>query len=225
MKIIIAGGGTGGHLFPGIAIAEEFLRRDQTSSILFVGTRKGLEQRVLDNMGFNLHALDVEGIKGRGITKVLGALLKIPRSIIESYRLIQSFCPDIVIGVGGYASGPAVMTARLMGIKTAIAEQNALPGITNRILGKSRRQDIRDLPGNKEMVSRKKDYSLRKPCQGGLSSRNTGSGKNSGQVFASYFWRKPGRPRHKYGGPRFSPSSYEDQGQVKDYTPNRECGY
>jgi UDP-N-acetylglucosamine--N-acetylmuramyl-(pentapeptide) pyrophosphoryl-undecaprenol N-acetylglucosamine transferase len=136
MKIIIAGGGTGGHLFPGIAIAEEFLRRDQTNSILFVGTKKGLEQRVLGNMGFNLHALDVEGIKGRGIIKTLGALLKIPRSIVESCRLLRAFHPDIVIGVGGYASGPAVMTARLMGIRTAIAEQNALPGITNRILGK-----------------------------------------------------------------------------------------
>ncbi len=136
MKVIIAGGGTGGHLFPGIAIAEEFLRRDQASSVLFIGTKKGLEQRVLGNMGFNLHTLDVEGIKGRGITKALGALLKIPRSLIESYRLIRAFCPDIVIGVGGYASGPAVMAAYFMGIKTAIAEQNALPGITNKILGK-----------------------------------------------------------------------------------------
>ena len=136
MKVIIAGGGTGGHLFPGIAIAEEFLRRDQTNSILFIGTKRGLEQRVLGNMGFNLHTLDVEGIKGRGLAKALGALLKIPRSLVESYRLIRAFCPDIVIGVGGYASGPAVMTAHFMGIKTAIAEQNALPGITNRILGR-----------------------------------------------------------------------------------------
>jgi UDP-N-acetylglucosamine--N-acetylmuramyl-(pentapeptide) pyrophosphoryl-undecaprenol N-acetylglucosamine transferase len=136
MKVIIAGGGTGGHLFPGIAIAEEFLRRDQTSSILFIGTKRGLEQRVLGNMGFNLRTLDVEGIKGRGLAKALAALLKIPRSLVESYRLILAFCPDIVIGVGGYASGPAVMAARLMGIKTAIAEQNALPGITNRILGR-----------------------------------------------------------------------------------------
>src|SRR5512136_279980 len=136
MKVIIAGGGTGGHLFPGIAIAEEFLRRDETNSILFMGTKRGLEKRVLGDMGFNLCTLDVEGIKGRGIVKALGAILKIPRSLAESYRVIRAFRPDIVIGVGGYASGPAVMTARLMGIKTAIAEQNALPGITNRILGR-----------------------------------------------------------------------------------------
>jgi UDP-N-acetylglucosamine:LPS N-acetylglucosamine transferase len=82
MKVIIAGGGTGGHLFPGIAIAEEFLRRDHASSILFVGTNRGLEKRVLGKMGFNLHSLDVEGIKGRGIAKALGAILKIPRSLV-----------------------------------------------------------------------------------------------------------------------------------------------
>jgi len=156
MKIIIAGGGTGGHLFPGIAIAEEFLRKDQTSGIIFVGTKKGLEQRVLGNMGFNLQTLDVEGIKGRGIIRSLGALLKIPRSLVESYRLIRAFCPDIVIGVGGYASGPAVMTARLMGIKTAIAEQNALPGITNRILGRFVDRIFLTFPETKKWFPEKK---------------------------------------------------------------------
>ena len=135
MKIIIAGGGTGGHLFPGIAIAEEFLKRDQKNNILFIGTERGLEKRILGNMGFDLRTLDVEGVKGRGITKTIGALRKIPRSLFQSYRLIRDYCPDIVIGVGGYASGPAVMAAHFMGIKTAIAEQNALPGVTNRILG------------------------------------------------------------------------------------------
>jgi UDP-N-acetylglucosamine--N-acetylmuramyl-(pentapeptide) pyrophosphoryl-undecaprenol N-acetylglucosamine transferase len=135
MKIIIAGGGTGGHLFPGIAIAEEFLKRDQKNNILFIGTERGLEKRILGNMGFDLRTLDIEGVKGRGITKTIGALRKIPRSLFQSYRLIRDYCPDIVIGVGGYASGPAVMVAHFMGIKTAIAEQNALPGVTNRILG------------------------------------------------------------------------------------------
>jgi len=136
MKVIIAGGGTGGHLFPGIAVAEEFLRRDRTSSILFVGTKKGLEATVLGESGFHLQTLDVEGIKGKGFAKAISALLKIPRSLIESYGLIHTFAPDIVVGIGGYASGPAVLTAHLMGIRTVITEQNALPGITNRILGR-----------------------------------------------------------------------------------------
>jgi len=136
MNVIIAGGGTGGHLFPGIAIAEEFLKRDRAHNILFIGTERGLEKKILGNVGLPLQTLNVEGVKGKGIFKALGALLKIPQCMIESYRLIREFGPDIVIGVGGYSSGPTVLTACFMGIKTAIAEQNALPGVTNRILGK-----------------------------------------------------------------------------------------
>ena len=136
MKVIIAGGGTGGHLFPGIALAEEFLKRDQGSEVLFVGTRRGIEARILGELGYRLATLDVEGIKGRGFGKALAALLKIPRSMIRSWAIIREFRPDIVIGVGGYASGPAVLAAYLMGLPTVVAEQNALPGLTNRILGR-----------------------------------------------------------------------------------------
>jgi len=133
--MIIAGGGTGGHLFPGIAIAEEFLKRDPANRVLFIGTKRGLEQRVLGNLGYPLETLKVEGIKGRGPLKVVSSLLKIPGSLRDSFRILRAFEPDLVIGVGGYASGPAVLAARLAGIPTAIAEQNAFPGLTNRILG------------------------------------------------------------------------------------------
>jgi UDP-N-acetylglucosamine--N-acetylmuramyl-(pentapeptide) pyrophosphoryl-undecaprenol N-acetylglucosamine transferase len=136
VKILIAGGGTGGHLFPGVAIAEEFRRRNQTNNVLFIGTKRGLEARVLPQLGFDLETLEVEGIKGRGMARSLAALLKIPRSLIQSRRIIRGFGPDIVIGVGGYASGPAVLAARFMGVPTAIAEQNAIPGETNKILGR-----------------------------------------------------------------------------------------
>ncbi|MFB3924452.1 MAG: undecaprenyldiphospho-muramoylpentapeptide beta-N-acetylglucosaminyltransferase [Syntrophales bacterium] len=135
MKIIIAGGGTGGHLFPGIAIAEEFLRRDSGTAVLFIGTGKGLEKRILPGLGFPLKTMDIEGIKGKGIRKSFAALLKIPWSLVQASRMIRDFKPDIVIGVGGYASGPAVLAAHWMGIRTVIAEQNAIPGVTNRILG------------------------------------------------------------------------------------------
>ncbi len=181
MKVIIAGGGTGGHLFPGIAIAEEILRRDQSSSILFIGTQRGLEKRVLGNMGFNLRTLDVEGIKGRGIAKALGAILKIPRSLVESYRLIRSFCPDIVIGVGGYASGPAVMTARLMGIKTAIAEQNALPGITNRILGRIVDRIFLTFPETKKWFPEKKTIATGNPVRAAFLAGIREAGKSAGK--------------------------------------------
>jgi UDP-N-acetylglucosamine--N-acetylmuramyl-(pentapeptide) pyrophosphoryl-undecaprenol N-acetylglucosamine transferase len=134
--LIIAGGGTGGHLFPGIAIAEEFLRRNRGDRILFVGTNKGIEKRVLGNLGFSLRTIDVEGIKGKGWMKSLDAMFRLPGAMIQSFRIIREFSPELVIGVGGYASGPVVLAARLLGIRTAIAEQNALPGLTNRILGK-----------------------------------------------------------------------------------------
>ncbi|MCD6487076.1 MAG: undecaprenyldiphospho-muramoylpentapeptide beta-N-acetylglucosaminyltransferase [Syntrophobacterales bacterium] len=136
IRIIIAGGGTGGHVFPAVAIAEEFLERSDVQDVLFIGTEKGLEARVLRDMGFTLRMINVEGVKGKGAVKMIVGLLKIPWSIAQSVSIIRNFRPDIVLGVGGYASGPAVIAAHFMGIKTAIAEQNALPGFTNRILGR-----------------------------------------------------------------------------------------
>lgn len=134
--MIIAGGGTGGHLFPGIAIAEEFLRRHPENRVLFIGTERGLEKKILGGLGFPLRTLKVEGLKGRGPIRILPSLLKIPGSLIVSFRILRTFKPAVVVGVGGYASGPAVLAARLLGLKTAIAEQNAFPGLTNRILGR-----------------------------------------------------------------------------------------
>jgi UDP-N-acetylglucosamine--N-acetylmuramyl-(pentapeptide) pyrophosphoryl-undecaprenol N-acetylglucosamine transferase len=136
VKIVIAGGGTGGHLFPGVAIAEEFRRRSTENEVLFIGTNRGLEARVLPQIGFPLATLEVEGVKGRGLIRSLAALAKVPRSLLQSRRIIRDFGPGIVIGVGGYASGPAVLAAHFMGVPTVIAEQNAIPGETNRILGK-----------------------------------------------------------------------------------------
>lgn len=104
--------------------------------MLFVGTNKGIEKRVLGNLGFSLQTIDVEGIKGKGWMKSLAGILRIPISLVQSFRIIRGFSPDLVIGVGGYASGPVVFAAHLLGIRTAIAEQNALPGLTNRILGR-----------------------------------------------------------------------------------------
>ena len=136
LGMIIAGGGTGGHLFPGIAIAEEFLRRDPGNRILFIGTERGLEKKILGGLGLPLRTIPVEGIKGRGALRTAGALGKIPAGLFASFRILRAFRPAIVVGVGGYASGPTVLAARVMGIKTAIAEQNAFPGLTNRILGR-----------------------------------------------------------------------------------------
>jgi len=136
LKVLIAGGGTGGHLFPGIAIAEAFRRRNRDTDILFIGTERGLEKRVLGPLGFRLQTLDVEGIKGRGLRSKLRAVGKLPGSLLAAWRIVRSFSPDLVVGVGGYSSGPVVLAAALLGIPTAIAEQNAVAGTTNRILGR-----------------------------------------------------------------------------------------
>jgi len=135
MRIVIAGGGTGGHLFPGIAIAEEFLKRDNKTQLAFIGTERGIENRLLGQLGYELRKIDIEGVKGRGMKALVKGIYQIPKSLWQSRRILKQFRPDMVVGVGGYASGPAVLMAHYMNIPTAIAEQNAVPGVTNRILG------------------------------------------------------------------------------------------
>mgnify|MGYP000210641308 CR=1 FL=1 len=136
MKMLIAGGGTGGHVFPAIAVAEELIRRGDDNEVLFVGTGRGLEARVIPKAGYRLQTIDVAGLMGKGFMGVLTGLKKIPGSIIRSRAVIREFKPDVVMGVGGYVSGPVVITAHFMGIRTAVAEQNAVPGMTNNILGR-----------------------------------------------------------------------------------------
>lgn len=136
MRIVIAGGGTGGHLFPGIAVAEEFIKRDDKTKVIFIGTQRGIESRLLGQLGYELKEIDIEGVKGRGMKALVKVVYQIPKSLWQSRRILKQFGPDIVVGVGGYASGPAVLAAHFMGLPTAIAEQNAIPGVTNKILAK-----------------------------------------------------------------------------------------
>jgi len=136
MKVLIAGGGTGGHLFPGIALAEEVVTRHHANDVLFVGTERGLEARAVPRAGFRLETIDATGVKGRGLAGWVGGLLRVPRAIAQSMRILRAWRPDVVVGVGGYASFPVVMAAWIAGIPTAIQEQNALPGLTNRVLGR-----------------------------------------------------------------------------------------
>lgn len=136
LSVIIAGGGTGGHVFPGIAIAQEFKRRNPNTQILFVGTSRGLENRIVPREGFELKLIEVSALKRVSLYKRIRALLLLPKSFWAVRKLIQQIKPDVVIGVGGYASGPVVLIAALMGVPTLIAEQNAHPGFTNRVLAR-----------------------------------------------------------------------------------------
>ena len=136
MRVIFAGGGTGGHLFPGLAVAREFQRRDPGTEILFVGTEQGIEFRVLPKAGFKLETLTVKGLKGRGARGLLDALYGVPASVLRSLTIIKKFRPDCVIGLGGYASGPVLLAAKLTGMRCVIMEQNLRPGFTNKILSR-----------------------------------------------------------------------------------------
>jgi len=136
MKLLIAGGGTGGHLFPGVAIAEELRAREPGAGVHFVGTRRGIEARILPELGWDHEFIEVSGLKTVGAAGAVRGLFRLPRALWQSRALLRRHRPDVVVGVGGYASGPVVLMARLAGIPTAICEQNSIPGVTNRILGR-----------------------------------------------------------------------------------------
>jgi UDP-N-acetylglucosamine--N-acetylmuramyl-(pentapeptide) pyrophosphoryl-undecaprenol N-acetylglucosamine transferase len=137
MRLIIAGGGTGGHLFPGIAVAEEFLARDPRNEVLFVGTERGIEARVLPRLGYRLECIAASGMRGTSLLAKVRGVRLLFLSLFQSRKIVREFAPDLVLGVGGYASGPLVLTARRSGCDCYIHEQNALPGLTNRLLARS----------------------------------------------------------------------------------------
>jgi UDP-N-acetylglucosamine--N-acetylmuramyl-(pentapeptide) pyrophosphoryl-undecaprenol N-acetylglucosamine transferase len=136
MRVVIAGGGTGGHLYPGIAVAREILRRDPQAQITFAGTERGIEARVVPREGFELDLLRSAGLKGKSIASLIRGLLLLPLSGVDAWRIISRRGPDLVIGVGGYSSGPVVLAAALRRIPTLLLEQNAVPGLTNRLLAR-----------------------------------------------------------------------------------------
>jgi UDP-N-acetylglucosamine--N-acetylmuramyl-(pentapeptide) pyrophosphoryl-undecaprenol N-acetylglucosamine transferase len=138
MRLLVAGGGTGGHLCPGIAVADEVIRRgaSEVLDVLFVGTSRGIEARAVPAAGYALETLHVTGLKRMGLGGTVRGLFRVPLAILGAWVILRKFKPDVVLGVGGYASGPMVFAAALLGYPTAIQEQNSVPGITNRVLGR-----------------------------------------------------------------------------------------
>jgi UDP-N-acetylglucosamine--N-acetylmuramyl-(pentapeptide) pyrophosphoryl-undecaprenol N-acetylglucosamine transferase len=136
LKVIISGGGSGGHVFPAIAIANEFKKQCPDAEILFVGAKGKIEMEKVPKAGFPIKGLWISGFHRKLALRNLMFPFKLVSSLFKAFGIIQSFKPDVVIGVGGYASGPTLQVATMKGIPTLIQEQNSFPGITNRLLAK-----------------------------------------------------------------------------------------
>ncbi len=136
VRIVMAGGGTGGHLFPGIAVAREALARDPAVTVTFAGTSRGLEAKVIPREGFELDVIRSGGLKGKSIRALGKGVAMLAPSAIDAWRLLTRRAPHVVVGLGGYSSGPVVALAASRGIPTLLMEQNAVPGLTNRLLGR-----------------------------------------------------------------------------------------
>jgi len=136
MRMLLAGGGTGGHLFPAVALAQRLLEQDPDAQVLFVGTERGLEARLLPELGLPLQTIDIRGLVGKDLSAKLALVPKLAKSMAQSRGIIKGFKPDVVVGVGGYASGPVLLAAQMMKVPTLIHEQNAWPGLTNRMLAR-----------------------------------------------------------------------------------------
>ena len=135
MNVVIAAGGTGGHFYPALALAEEFHRQAADTSVTLVGTGRALEQTMLADAPWRMETLRVEGVVGRGMWSSIKALLLIPGAVWQCLRVLRAAKADLVVGTGGYTSPPVVLAASLLGIPRAVVELNAIPGIANRVLG------------------------------------------------------------------------------------------
>ena len=134
-RVILSGGGTGGHIYPAITIAKELAKLDDVE-FLFVGTPNGMESQIIPREGYRFASLEAAGLKRRITIENIGILLKTAGSLFTARKILKEFRPDVVIGTGGYVCGPILLAAALSGIPTLIQEQNVIPGVTNKILSR-----------------------------------------------------------------------------------------
>jgi UDP-N-acetylglucosamine--N-acetylmuramyl-(pentapeptide) pyrophosphoryl-undecaprenol N-acetylglucosamine transferase len=169
MKIIISGGGTGGHIFPALAIAEEIKKRHKSANILFVGAKDRMEMEKIPAAGYRIIGLPVAGFSRKQLTKNFSVIFRLMVSLKKAREIIKEFKPDIVVGVGGYASGPMLRTAARLGIPTLIQEQNSYAGITNRLLAKKTQKICVAYPGMDKYFPADKIVLAGNPVLAGLS--------------------------------------------------------
>lgn len=153
---MVSGGGTGGHLFPGIAVAEAVLESFSNSEIIFVGTGRHTDVRVLERRSFAHAVVKCQGLKGKTVKQRICSILQLPLAMASAVGLIRKFKPDLVLGVGGYVTGPVLMAARLLMVPTCIHEQNSVPGMANRKLGRFVDKVFLSIPGSEQYFDGRK---------------------------------------------------------------------
>ena len=171
MKVIISGGGTGGHIYPAIAIADALKKRDPLIDILFVGARGRMEMEKVPAAGYRIEGLWISGLQRKLTVSNLMFPVKVAHSMIRCSSIVRSFKPDAVVGVGGYASGPLVQVASRMGIPAVLQEQNSYPGITNKLLAKKARKICVAYPGMEKFFQAEKIVFTGNPMRSQLGNK------------------------------------------------------
>ncbi len=182
IRLMLTGGGTGGHLFPAIATAEAMCKRLPGSEILFVGTKRRMDKTSLEQYGFATCAIHSKGLKGKKLWALLQSLLVLPVSCFEAMYQIIRFRPHLVVGVGGYVTGPVIIAAKLLGKQTVIHEQNSVPGLANRKLGTFAEKICLSLPGSEKWFPAEKTVLTGNPVRNAileLAEKETGKTKQS----------------------------------------------
>ena len=171
IKLLITGGGTGGHLFPGIALAQAVEQTYAGSKVMFIGTERKVDKNGLANLGFITTTIRCRPIKGKSISQILTALIQLPIGLFEAIKIIRQFKPDLVFGVGGYVTGPVIVAARLLGVTTCIHEQNTVPGLANKILGRIVNKVFVSLPGSEKYFPAHKTILSGNPVRSSLLNK------------------------------------------------------
>lgn len=179
-RVIIAGGGTGGHLFPGLALAEQLSKRG--AHVTFVGTTRGIEAKVVPQSGYPLERIEVSGLKRQGALATLRSLVRLPLAMMQTLRVLRRLRPQVVVGVGGYASGPVVLLAALLQIPTVVLEQNSVPGVTNRILARFVRAVFTSFPHASQYFPDHKVSLLGNPVRQSIADSSTAAIERTGPV-------------------------------------------
>jgi UDP-N-acetylglucosamine--N-acetylmuramyl-(pentapeptide) pyrophosphoryl-undecaprenol N-acetylglucosamine transferase len=155
MRILITGGGTGGHIFPGIAVAKGMQNKFPDCQVMFIGTNRHIDQKAFASCNFQLASIECMGIKGKNIFNKLNSMLRLPGALLASLKIIKAFKPDLALGVGGYVTGPVLLAAKLQKIPVCIHEQNSVPGLANKIAAKIADKIFLSLPCNYNFFAQK----------------------------------------------------------------------